>query len=280
MNEHEQLSSRIYNDSCLTCTILEINQILNTSCQKSLTCIKLFFDHNLIFEEFLKKYGYIIENLYINDRDDIRNSILVVYIKHHNLTEIDFDYLNSIFNIRSPPYNMLNIVFNRSEQELKILRIIDNFSLMNNSNITITIPCNTSNQTIDYRIQSGKMTSIKSMTCELSQSNNLSMSLVNINLTTMITLHTSTNPTTSFRTQLGSSFPYLILVFFVITMYVIIACTWSFIRKNIYHDIDDERLTLDRKIINTDKYGITDKDSKSAASWSHKSALLLSPLVK
>jgi hypothetical protein len=35
-----------------------------------------------------------------------------------------------------------------------------------------------------------------------------------------------------------------------------------------------------QNMINIDKHGISDKDSKSAASWKHGSTLLLSPLVK
>lgn len=268
VNEHEQLSNQIYDDSCLICSILEINEMFKRNCEKSLTCIKLFFDHNLIFEEFFKKYRPIIEDLYINDMNHLQNSTLSVHIKHYNLTEIDFNYLNSTFNINSPPYKILKIEFNQKEQELKPLRIVNNFSLMTNSNVIITVPCNASNQTIDYRIQSGKMTTTKSIACQLSQSNNLTVSIVNINLTT------------SLPSQSSSSLLYLFLIFFIITICVIIASIWSFFRKNTHHDIDDEHLTVEHKVTNTDKYGVTDKDSKSATSWSHGSALLLSPLVK
>jgi len=101
--------------------------------------------------------------------------------------------------------------------------------------------------------------------------------------TTMIVLHTSTNLTTSVSSQSNSSLLYILFVFFLITICVIIASIWSFFRQNNidkHHDIGDEYLNGMNKMINTDKYGITDKDSKSAASCSHRSALLFSPLVK
>jgi hypothetical protein len=96
-------------------------------------------------------------------------------------------------------------------------------------------------------------------------------------------LHTSTNLTTSLSSQSNSSLLYILFVFFIITICVIIASIWSFFRQNNidnHYAIGDECLNDTHKMINTDKSGITDKDSKSAASWSHKSALVLSPLVK
>jgi hypothetical protein len=283
IDEHGQLFNQTYEESCLACTISDIHQVPKSNCQKSLTCIKLFFNHNMIFEEFFKKYHHIIEDLYINDMNHTRSSTLFIHIKHYNLTEINFAYLNSIFHINSQPYKILKIEFSQYAQELKPLMIIGDFSLMTISNVTITIPCNTSNQTINYRIQSGKITSTKSAECQVSQSTNLTMSMVKFSLTTMIVLHTSTNITTSSSSKPGSSLLYLFFAFFIITICVIITSFWSFFRQNSpnnHHDTDDERLSGMYKIMNTNKYDITDKDSKSAASWSHGSAIMLSPLVK
>lgn len=333
-DEHGQLSNQMYDESCLTCTILDNDQVPEINYQKSVTCIKLFFDHQLIFEKFFQNYRHIIKDLYRNNSNYVRNSTLSVHIKHYNLTEINFAYLNSIFNINSQPYNRLKIEFSAYTQELKPLVIVGNFSLMNISNLIITIPCNAYNQTIDYQIHSGKITSIKSAACEMSQStksiistitNSKAYSLINSNVsrimgittfnssslkfgrnntlststtttestsilmikvsltTTMIVLYTSTNLTTSLSSQSNSSLLYLLFVFFIITICVIIASVWSFFRQNNidnHHDIGNERLNTMHNMIHTDKYGVTDKDSKSAASWSHGSTLLLSPLVK
>jgi hypothetical protein len=93
-------------------------------------------------------------------------------------------------------------------------------------------------------------------------------------------LHTRTS---SLSPQSNSPLLFLLSVSFIILICIIIASIWSFIRhnnSNNYQDIDEERLNGMQNMINIDKHGISDKDSKSAASWKHGSTLLLSPLVK
>lgn len=126
---------------CLTCTIKNNEIIKQRTCPEVYLCIKLSFDTNTIFEKFFMKYRRIIRNLFINTIHTDFISTLYIDIKSLNLTKINFKYLNTLLKIKHQPYEILNIKFGPSINELKQIKILSDFFETECLGIYIEIVC-------------------------------------------------------------------------------------------------------------------------------------------
>ncbi len=130
---------------CLTCTIKNNDIIKGRTCPEAYACIKLSFDNNTIFEKFFMKNRQIIKNLFINTVHTEFISILYIDIKSHNLTMITFKYMNRLLKLKYQPYEILNIKFGPSTNELKQIGSFNGFFETERLGIYIEIVCETIN---------------------------------------------------------------------------------------------------------------------------------------
>jgi hypothetical protein len=145
---------------------------MKNTCGKTLQCISFVFYNNSFFEQFFYKYPNIIDHLLKDPGKEKGPNRLIITIQNYDLTEITFEYFNSILNINSPSYHILHIIFIKPISDPKLIKVKNDFSHIPVNVIYLAFSCNyhmDDDQWIEYTIRRSRNNLTKTKSCPPTQ---------------------------------------------------------------------------------------------------------------
>jgi hypothetical protein len=162
--------------NCTECKIKRLDDVLDNKCSQRLPCLSFVFYNNLMFAQFFHIYREKVNSILKSWEEMQMDSTLFIIIEKYNLTEITFAYLNSILNLNSQPYNVLQIKFLNPTAGLGLIKPKDDFANMTIGVIFLDVLCTSGNNAnwIHYSIKPGGIDRADtSQTCKTGDSDTL-----------------------------------------------------------------------------------------------------------
>ena len=129
-------------NNCMKCQINDTKARPDNKCGSSLRCLSLIFHHNSLFEQFSDQFSTLTDQLLKSDPHPDQPNALIITLQNYDLTEISFQYLKSILRINSPSYQVLHVIFIKSNTSQSLIKIIQDFQEIPIRIIYLSFSCN------------------------------------------------------------------------------------------------------------------------------------------
>jgi hypothetical protein len=166
------IENKKHRKSCLKCQVNDIHALVKNVCGRTLQCISFIFYNNSFFEQFFRKYPNIIDHLLKDPKKENISNSLIITFQNYDLTEITFNYLNSILNMSSPAYQILHVIFIKPISDQRLIQVHNDFLHIPLNIIFLSFSCfhhMDDEQRIEYVIRSPGMNPKKISSCPSTQ---------------------------------------------------------------------------------------------------------------
>ena len=153
-HSYSWIEEQKHNGTCLRCTISNIHAELKSICGRIFYCMTFIFHNKSLFEDYFRNYP-IVDKLFLKPPDEDAWTRLVIILENYDLRDITFQYLNSILNISSRSYQILNVIFIKPLLNHTLSPVKNDFYSIPTMIISLLFSCNyymNDKKWIEYKI--------------------------------------------------------------------------------------------------------------------------------